>query len=362
MENKRNRFMLNGKKAKNGYDWWWHDISAINDSTGEVERFFIEYYVINPKISPEKILYGQKDCTKPSYAKIIAGKWGKNKAQIHNYFKSSEFWSATKEFDVKIGKNIANEKKLKGLVFQSQKNVFENPHLMSDAGEMSWDLEIVEKIPYSVGYGASAVFRKLNLFQMYWHVQGLRTKYSGKIIYNGQSFTCTPQYIGYQDKNWGSDYTNPWIWLNCNNFKDQNNNSVENISFDVGGGKPIVLGIPLKGKILVAFYENGKIHDFNFTKLFFQKQKWNCRIDDGYVYWEVCVENRKNILQLNFKCKKESMLKINYENPKGEKNHNNLYNGGYAEGYLKFFKKNRKENILIYNLVGELAGCEYGEY
>lgn len=363
MKNTRNSFMLTGNKAFNGYDWWWHDITAINDSTGQAERFFIEYYVINPKINPEKILYGQKDNTKPCYAKIIAGKWGNNKAQIHNYYPTCHFHYWQNGFDIKIGKNIANEKQLKGSVSQTEENALNKPELMTDAGEMSWDLQIVEKISYSVGYGASAIFRKLNMFKMFWHVQGLRTKYSGKIFYNGQSYTCYPdKNIGYQDKNWGSDYTNPWIWLNCNNFRDKENKPLNNISFVLGGGKPIVLGIPLKGRILVAFYENGKIHDFNFTKIFFQKQKWNCKIDQNYVYWDVYVENKKNILKLDFKCKKDTMLKINYENPKGEKKHNNLYNGGFAEGTLKFFQKKRKEKILVYDLYGEMAGCEYGEY
>lgn len=357
--------MLNGRKAKNGYDWWWHDITAINDLTGEPERFFIEYYVINPKISPEKIILGQEKSNqkqKPCYAKIIAGKWGKGKAQIHNYFEANKFVSEGKGFNVKIGENIGSEKLLKGSVYVTKENS-KKPELMTDAGEMIWDLKIVEKIPYSVGYGASGIFRKLNIFKMFWHVEGLRTKYSGKIIYNGQSYTADAgKYIGYQDKNWGSDYTNPWIWLNCNNFYDKDNKKVENISFDVGGGRPIVLGVPLKGRILVAFFENGKIHDFNFTKIFYQKQIWNCSEDENYIYWNVSVENKNNILEINYKCDKISMLKINYENPAGEKNHSNLWNGGYAEGNLKFYKKLKKEKILIYDLFGNLGGCEFGKY
>jgi len=361
----RNSYMLKGRKAKNGYDWWWHDIIAINDLTGKPERFFIEYYILNPKISPSKIVLGQENKEfklKPSYSKVIAGKWGESKSQIHNYFPSNNFNSAKSGLDIKIGDNICSEDYLKGSVFQSKENSAK-PELMTDAGEMSWDLQISEKVSYSVGYGASSIFRKMNLFKMYWHVEGLRTKYSGKIVYNGQSYSANPsKFIGYQDKNWGSDYTNPWIWLSCSNFFDSENKKVDNVSFDVGGGRPVVLGIPLKGKILVAYYDNGQIFDFNFTKLFFQKQKWNCSEDENYIYWNIDVENRLNALEINYKCEKSTMLKINYENPKGEKNHNNLWNGGFAEGTLKFYKKENKKKILIRELYGNLGGCEFGKY
>lgn len=56
------------------------------------------------------------------------------------------------------------------------------------------------------------------------------------------------------------------------------------------------------------------------------------------------------------------MLLVNYESPKGEKNHNKLWNGGHAEGTIKLFKKKNNELILVDELEGSLGGCEYGEY
>lgn len=355
----RNAYMLDKAYRKNGYDWWWHDITAIEEESGNLSRFFIEYYVINPDLSKSQTKTNNR---KPSYAKIIAGKWGDNKAQLHAYYSSQDFKASKNRMDLRIGKNIASEKELKGSISVSKESVPQHSELKSDFGEMKWDLIIKNKVTYSVGYGASYLFRKLHLFQMYWHVGGLRTKYSGIIYYNKKKYIVKPEYTGYQDKNWGSDYTNPWIWLNCNQFFDSNDNKIDDLSFVVGGGKPKILGIPLKGKILVALWHKNKIYDFNFTKLFFQKQKWHCKEDDNSVYWSVNVENRTKAMDIEFKCLKENMIKINYENPKGIQNHKNLWNGGHAFGTIKLYNKRFGKKILEGEYFGNYAGCEYGAF
>lgn len=44
---KRDHYMLKGPIAKQGYDWWWHSLTAYNKETGEPRSFFIEYFVCN---------------------------------------------------------------------------------------------------------------------------------------------------------------------------------------------------------------------------------------------------------------------------------------------------------------------------
>lgn len=39
----RNFWMLKGPLSKQGYDWWWHSLTAYNKQTGEPRQFFIEY-------------------------------------------------------------------------------------------------------------------------------------------------------------------------------------------------------------------------------------------------------------------------------------------------------------------------------
>lgn len=360
---KRNAYMLGKHNHKNAYDWWWHSFSAKNLNTGELESFFIEYYVINPGLGGDEPILGQlpgKPCI-PSYGMIKAGKWGKGKAQINNFWGINDFKASRRILDVKIGDNIVGEKELTGRVSLSKEELDTHPEYMSDSGEMSWDLKAEKELSYSVGYGASFPFRLSRLFSMYWHVQGMKVRYSGTIVFNGQEYTVSPEdSFGYQDKNWGRDYTNPWIWLNCNSFRDENGVLLENTSLDIGGGKPKVAGIPIGEKVLGAFCYEGVFLEFNFAKIFFQKQNWNCHIDNEKVYWDIEVSNRTHTLSLSFSCIKDGMIKVNYENPAGKKFHNELWNGGEAKGTAVL--KERKNGKILCQLTGDHGGCEYGVY
>lgn len=364
----KNGYRLTGSLKNNGYDWWWHSFVGKDSASGELRPFFIEYYVINPGLWKGNIVYGQikeniEKNIKPCYSMIKAGSWGGNKSQLHNFYSIPDFSASENYLDCKIGNNIVTEKVLKGEVKITKDESEKHPEMMTDAGEMKWDLRISDKITYDVGFGSSKLFSKLNVFHMYWHVQGLQTKYEGTVEYNGRKYIVEPeQSFGYQDKNWGKDYTNPWIWLNCNNFVSANDGKRVDASLDVGGGCPKVLGISLNRRIITAFYYKGELHEFNFSKFWlFSRQKFKSHEDTEYLYWEVTSENKTHLLEISFKCKKENLLLVNYENPQGEKNHNKLWNGGHAFGTLKFYKKG-KVLTLIDELNGSYGGCEYGEY
>jgi hypothetical protein len=364
----KNGHKLTGSAKRKGYDWWWHSFVGKDAETGELKPFFIEYYVINPGLWKGEIIFGQKKNkneknSKPCYAMIKAGAWGNNKSQLHNFYGINEFKASDKYLNCTIGNNMVTESRLLGEVIISKETSENHPEMMSDAGNMKWDLKISDKITYDVGYGSSDFSNALHFFHMYWHVQGMKCNYAGTVEYNGRKYIVDPEgSFGYQDKNWGKDYTNPWIWLNCNNFISANSGKKINASLDIGGGCPRVLGVSLNRRIITAFYYEGEIHEFNFSKFWlFSKQKFKSYEDNEYIYWDVTSENKTHLLEVSFKCKKENMLLVNYENPEGEKNHNKLWNGGHAFGTVKFYKKG-KELVLIDELVGSYGGCEYGEY
>ena len=52
--NGNERYMLKGSLKKNGYDSWRLVFSAFCDQTGEERTFFIEFFVINPALSPKE--------------------------------------------------------------------------------------------------------------------------------------------------------------------------------------------------------------------------------------------------------------------------------------------------------------------
>ena len=56
---RKNKFMLNGRFAKKGYDWWWHTVPAVSEETGKPKVFFVEYFVVNPGLGKKEPVFGQ---------------------------------------------------------------------------------------------------------------------------------------------------------------------------------------------------------------------------------------------------------------------------------------------------------------
>ncbi|KIR03901.1 hypothetical protein P261_02716 [Lachnospiraceae bacterium TWA4] len=135
-----------------------------------------------------------------------------------------------------------------------------HPETMSDAGCMRWKLSIDKKVAFHVGYGASKFFRILNAFEMFWHAEGMKTAYKGWVEYNGEKYLVRPEdCYGYADKNWGGDFTSPWVWLSSNHLTSKlTGKKLNNSVFDIGGGRPKVLGFALNRKLLSDFWYEGK--------------------------------------------------------------------------------------------------------
>jgi len=356
--------------ADNGYDWWWHSFVAKNRATGALQPFFIEYFVVNPKLGGATPILGQLPANKaagvkPSYAMIKAGTWAENgSVEINNYYGINSLSATVDYMDVQIGNNFANDVELAGSASMTAADAAAHPEYMSDAGSMSWNLTVDKKLGYSVGYAASQVAQQLNAFQMFWHVQGMKSEYSGTVTFNGQIFDVIPATsAGYQDKNWGNDLTNPWIWLNCNNLKSAKTGALlANTSLDIGGGEPVAFGIPLGRKVLIAFYHEGKLYEWNFTKeLLTQTAK--VTETSTSLRWQVEAADFGNRIVVDFSAPKSKSLKVDYENPRGQKNHNNLWNTGWAAGTVKLYQRTWWGGwSLIDTFNGSMGGAEYGAH
>ncbi len=353
--------------AANGYDWWWHSLVARNRRTGEQQPFFIEYFVVNPALGGSEPVLGQLPANRargvrPSYAMIKAGTWAEGGSrEINNFYGIDELAAAIDHMDVRIGSNIASDTRLVGSVTLSGEAAAAHPEYMSDAGSMSWDLSVEKELAYSVGYAASELFRDLNAFQMYWHVPGMKTKFSGTIVLDGEVFdVIADESYGYQDKNWGNDFTSPWIWLNCNHFTSRNTGEVLPLtSLDVGGGEPRAFGIPLGRKVLIAFFHEGELFEWNFTEEL-QKQDVRVTETEDELRWSIEAADLTHRIVIDFANPKSKMLHIDYENPRGERNHRRLWNGGHAAGTVKLYRRTLFGWKLIDIFDGTFGGAEYG--
>ena len=362
----RNECQLVRGQAKRGYDWWWHSFTAYNAETGEAKPFYIEFFLCNPAYKEDGITLGQsedaiKNNKKPCYLMVNVGAWGKEHVQLHRFFSWNDIdVHFKKPFSVTADDCYLDEVSTRGVVSVSKEDSLKKEY-MSDEGTISWNLSIKKDIAFNVGYGAGKLFRSMQLFEMFWHAEGMKSYFEGEITFNGVIYKVRKEdCYGYSDKNWGKDFTSPWLWLSsCNLTSKITGKKLTNSVFDIGGGRPKVGFIALKGKLLSAFYYEGKCYEFNFSKFWtFTRTKFHSEETETEILWHVEQKSTSGKIVVDISCKKEDMLLINYEAPNGKKLHNRLWNGGNGVGTIKLYKGKK----LIDDIICENVGCEYGEY
>ena len=367
----RDACMLHGPLRRLGYDWWWHSLTARDAQTGEEKPFFFEFYVCNPALAEDIPVLGQlpenrANGKKPSYLMVKAGCWGEGKCQLHRFFAWKDVqMHADAPYEITAADCHASETALSGSISISREEAQAHPEWMCDAGQLSWNLTIDKQIAFNVGYGASKPLRDAEAFAMYWHAEGMKSAYSGEIVFNGRTYVVTPETsYGYADKNWGRDFTSPWVWLSSNCLKSRLTGKVlSNSVFDIGGGRPKVYFVPLDRRLLGVFWYEGREFDFNFSKVHLHvKTTFSFDEAGDTVHWHVRQENTHAVMETEISCNKKDMLLINYEAPDGSKKHNRLWNGGNGWGTVRLYEKQGEETMLIDEIECTHVGCEYGEY
>ena len=368
----RDAWMLKGPLAKRGYDWWWHSLTAENVVTGESKAFYIEFFTCNPALAKDQPVIvwnrpeAQKRGERPSYLMVNVGTWGREKAQLHRFFAWKDVrLSAVLPYEITAGDCQCSETHTRGSVSITAEEAAAHPEWMCDAGSMSWDLDIKKDVAFHVGYGAGKFFRDLNAFEMFWHAEGMKTQFSGEIVFNGVRYRVRPETCyGYADKNWGGDFTSPWVWLSSNNLRSRKTGKqLMNSSFEIGGGRPKVFGVALERKLLGQFWYEGRNYEFNFSKFWTGSgTRFDCWETEDEIHWHVVQTTLSAKLDSQIVCRKADMLLINYEAPNGTKRHNRLWNGGTGTGVLKLYRRVGKKEILIDEIEAANIGCEFGEY
>ena len=368
----RNEWMLRGPLAEKGYDWWWHNLTAVSEKTGEKKPFYIEFFTCNPNYAEKEpvIVWNDKlaqdSGKKPSYLMVNVGFWGEKHGQLHRFFSLKDVdIHADPPFYVQADDCYCDETCTRGSVKVTKKDAKAHPEWMCDAGQMKWELTLEKQIAFNVGYGASKPLRDAEAFAMYWHAEGMKTAYSGWVECNGRRYVVTPERsYGYADKNWGRDFTSPWVWLASSCLTSKRTGAqLSNSAFDIGGGRPKIYFVPLDRRLLGVFCYEGREYDFNFSKLHLRVQTdFSFEELDDLVVWHVRQENIHAAMETEIRCRKADMLFVNYESPDGAKRHNRLWNGGNGWGVVRLYDKKDGELVLIDEIEATHVGCEYGEY
>lgn len=99
---------------------------------------------------------------------VNVGCWGSKHLQLHRFFTYKDIKIQPKTpFSIKTDDCYLDEKKTYGVVKVSKSESINHPEYMSDYGEISLDLSHDKLVAFNVGYGASTLFRKLQLFELF---------------------------------------------------------------------------------------------------------------------------------------------------------------------------------------------------
>jgi len=367
----KDEYMLTGKFGEKGYDWWWHSFTGRSRKTGEEKSFFIEFFLCNPEKGGRKPVLGQLPENRekgkaPSYLMVKAGAWGEDAAQLHRFFAWEDVGLKRKAPFALVAEDCyLSELSTRGRILVTEKEAAEHPEYMCQAGKMSWNLKIEKKLPFNVGYGTSWLLRKLQAFEMYWHAEGMKTEYSGVVKWNDEEYDVRPENCyGYADKNWGSNFTSPWVWLSSNDMvRTITGERLKNSAFDIGGGRPRVFGISLGRRLLGAFCYEGEEFEFNFTKFWTQTHTGFESIEmPDRIIWRVKQETKNAVMLTEVSCKKKDMLLVNYESPDGKMRHKRLWNGGTGTGRIRLYRKDGIYRSLVDDVKLRHVGCEFGVF
>ena len=375
-------YMLKGSLRKNGFDRWRLVTVGRETETGEERVFFIEFYIVNPLLSPEECVLGFKsrvsvnteedlhaalagtasvkkikseELVQPSFAKVRAGYLTTNGRQINGYFPSNQIQTGKTDLLVKVGTDESNYCSLTtsstyGTVSVSLEEANEQPELLSHSGKISWNLHYARKLSFSPDLKTSAYT---------WAVNGAYTEFEGKIIYNMHEYVVTPEKsFGYIDKMWGREPPSPFFHLHSSNLTSIiNGKKLDNSCFVVQGeyNSSLSVLLSLNGKDVTFNASKAKGYEINYG---FSQMPDD---EDGVKYhWSVSVSNRSYVVDIDAYCDTKAMFLRDYECPDGNRKVLRLAGGGTGTGDLRLYKKIRKNLELIEQVHVANIVCEYG--
>ncbi|MGL6058672.1 MAG: tocopherol cyclase family protein [Culicoidibacterales bacterium] len=359
----KNAYLLTTEDQKQaGYQWWWHSFTAHHRETKLAKSFFIQYLILNPGRGGETPqFYEATTETMPAYAAIKVGTWGTDAGELVQYYGTQAFKGNTQQMQVVIGEAYGDDTAIFGEINVETAN--ENPNVASTTGKAIWNLRVNKRLAYDAVHQVLPLVGKQKKPTMDWHVEGMYTEYAGTIVYNDEVYDVMPATsYGYQDMNWGTDFSNPWVTLSCNNFKNPITGLHSNLtSLVVGGGRLGEAKRTLERKVVIAFSHQGTLYEYNVAKLFNKvTQDVSCVETAETIEWQITAMNRESKIELQFSCPKAEMLALHYENPKGIFVYDHLLSGSTAKGTVKLYEMKEKEYKLIATFEGSDAQCEYG--
>jgi len=381
--NHNERYMLRGALKKNGFDRWRLVTNGVNVVSGEELAFFIEFYVVNPAVSPEECVLGFKNraaiseddlhaaltgasgaadgssepLVKPSFAMVKAGVLRENGKQMNVYYPASQIQVGHTDLLFKVGTDESNYCSLTttstyGTVNVSKMDLVEHPEILGQSGKMSWNLRYSKQIGFTPDYKG----KKLN-----WSVSGAKTVFEGKIILDGEEYEVTsPRSNGYFDKSWGKELTSSFFHLSSSRLTSIINGKVlPDSCFVVQGvyNDSLSVLVSLNGKNIEFNAKKAKRYELTYD-LFEMPSDGE---EESKFHWSVSASDKTYVVDVDCYCNTKTMFLRKYECPEGNRKVLCIAGSGSGTGELRLYRKIKKNLELIEHVRIANMLCEYGD-
>lgn len=365
----RNAKLLGGSLQKKGYCRFWHLFSGQESTTGLSRTFFIECYLLNPSLGQDQPILGQhpyfkRRGRKPSYVCVKVGAFpdenGEGGKQLHAFYPISSLKATASPLVLQVEDCFFSETKLSGFVDVTDEEAV-HPFFMSDAGSFEWDLEVHKAVACHTGFLSSIFSQALNLLDSYWHGEGIKSFFRGRVILDGVSYDIEPDTsYGYCDKHWGKNFNSPWLQLSSGClFSEHTGKELKHSVFAMNGCCPRFGFIPLKRKMLIQLTYTGEDFNFGFRPFILSRCKWETKVTNKRYIWHVTAKNKDAIIKISGACTKEQLMDLKYEDPNGQLSKYALLTGAGGIGTIKLYRRTSSGKKLIDTLHMEKMYCEY---
>ncbi|MCR5063796.1 MAG: hypothetical protein K6A89_10995 [Treponema sp.] len=377
---------FSGKKNKLGINIWRFFFNGINSISGSEQMFFIEFEMLNPFLSPSETILSFKTKVKfsaedlqyalagtdsasnlqteeknlPSYCVIRCGMLGIVPKQICCYTPIKQITFKNHPFEIQTERALFTENKISGNISLSKAECEKHPEYFCDSGNVSW--EITYETNCEVGEGENT-----NFFR--WFPYGLKTDYSGKIVFDGDEYIINPKKsFGYSERYFGKSLVEPWFHI-----------SAENLTSVITGKTLFDSAFAVQGifdnRVAFAgkFEDNLIVFETDSSKRQFSCV-WDCvqmpendNPEENLLHWSVSLSSKKWIIDIDIFCRIKEIFNRKIEMPDESRLVLNMLQGATGTGEIKLYKRNGSnleqiEHANLTKVVCEFGHTEQGEF
>lgn len=377
---KQYKYGLAGNKKKLKVNYWRFIFKGAEVHSGAEQMFFIEIELLNSTLSPSEVQLGFKTRTdlseedlqyalagtqsaktlgvenhiQPSYCCIRVCKLSDDTKQLCYYFPAKNIVFQNNPFEMCIDGLVFTLDKLSGAIKISDDIKTTHPEMMTDSGEVSWDIRYEVNDERTDGYKG-----KKNR----WFPYGLTSLMAGKITFDGVDYIIDPRKCsGYVERYWGSSFPESWFHLSSGNLTSViTGKTLQNSSCAIQG--------IFDGKVsFVCQFEDFKL-DICADSI--KKQEavvWDCtqmpeaeNLEENQLHWSVSIDNKGWIVDVDIYCKIKDLFNRSLELPEGNRRVLNLVEGASGTGEIKIYKKigltlEQIEHVELVKVI-----CEFGQ-